>query len=453
MAAKRVTGHLKLLRRKSGSVWYLKTRVPGRRPEQTTERLGPAWTDGGRPPTGHYTRKMAQDALNDYLAAERRKIGDGAYTHPESEQVTFGEAAAEYVRYVEHVRKIDAATVKDYRGVIDGYLLNDRRLRDLGLEPFSDRPIKAITPDDIDRYKEALIAATRPVKRPGPDGSDQTATVPALSSRVIVRHLTVLHGIFKRAKRAYGLAANPASADLVERPKVVYTGEFDTLDRSELDLLANAAADLHRALAADPATENRAAASRWDSAIYKVAAFTGLRQGELLALRWKDVDFVAGLLHIRRNFTDRREKVPKGKKVRSVPMTPDVVDVLGRLKERELFTGDDDLVFCSTLGSHVDAWSLRRRFYRALDMAGLRRIRFHDLRHHFGTAAITVLDAYSVQSYMGHSHYSTTQRYLHHKPRREDAQRLHGAFAAQSVSPDVSRNGENGAQLSATERP
>jgi integrase len=46
----------------------------------------------------------------------------------------------------------------------------------------------------------------------------------------------------------------------------------------------------------------------------------------------------------------------------------------------------------------------------------------------FGSAAITRLDPYAVQSYMGHQHYSTTQRYLHHKPRREDAARLAEAF-------------------------
>jgi integrase len=78
--------------------------------------------------------------------------------------------------------------------------------------------------------------------------------------------------------------------------------------------------------------------------------------------------------------------------------------------------------------------ALRKRFYAALDAAELKRIRFHDLRHHFCSLAITVLDPYAVQSYAGHQHYSTTQRYLHHKPRRGDAQRLQ-----QAVSQSVSR--------------
>lgn len=130
--------------------------------------------------------------------------------------------------------------------------------------------------------------------------------------------------------------------------------------------------------------------------------------------------------------------IPKGKKIRSVPMMPAVIDVLAKLKEREHFTEDGDLVFCSEVGEHLNHFKLRKRFYAALEGAGLRRIRFHDLRHAFGTAAITKLDAYAVQSYIGHAHYSTTQRYLHHKPRREDAAALAEAFGGASVgTPDT----------------
>lgn len=164
--------------------------------------------------------------------------------------------------------------------MINGYLL----------EEFSEAPLEAITPDAIDAYKERLIAGGK------------------LSNRTIVRHLTVLHGVFKRAKRVWGLASNPASAELVERPKVAYTREFDTLDRDELERLATAAE------------------STQDAALYKIAAFTGLRQGELLALRWENVDFAGGLLHVRRNYTGGREKVPKGKRVRSVPLMPEAIE-------------------------------------------------------------------------------------------------------------------------------
>jgi integrase len=112
-------------------------------------------------------------------------------------------------------------------------------------------------------------------------------------------------------------------------------------------------------------------------------------------------------------------------------LLPAVADTLARLKERERFTEDDDLVFTRE-GEHLNSYALRRRYYATLNRAGLRRLRFHDLRHAFGSAAITKLDPYAVQSYMGHQHYSTTQRYLHHKPRREDAARLADAFGHQS---------------------
>lgn len=63
-----------------------------------------------------------------------------------------------------------------------------------------------------------------------------------------------------------------------------------------------------------------------------------------------------------------------------------------------------------------------------------------------------MLDPYAVQSYMGHQHYSTTQRYLHHKPKPQDALRLQAAADAQNVSPDVSRSETDPDELSATER-
>ena len=366
------TGNLRVRR----GAWYGQWWIGDRRVQR---KLGPVRQPGTRE---GLTRKQAEAELR------RRMQEGGAVSRPQAEVVTFAEAAAEYLRYVGDVRRIGSRTLADYRGVVDGYLL----------EEFGDRELDAITPDQIDAYKEGLISEGK------------------LSARTIVRHLTVLHGIFKRAKRAYGLHENPAGADVVERPKVVYTGEFDTFTPEEIEQLATHAANPQ------------------DAAIYKVAAFTGLRQGELLALRWSDVDFVDGLLHVRRNFTGGVEKIPKGKRVRSVPMMPAVIDTLARLKEREEFTADDDLVF-TRAGDHEDHYALRRRYYATLKCAGLRRLRFHALRHAFGSAAITKLDPYAVQSYMGHQHYSTTQRYLHHKPRREDAARLADAFGFENDNP------------------
>jgi integrase len=397
----RVTGHVFLVDRKSGPQWYAKYRVPPGK--QVQKRLGPAHLGRGRCPAGSYTERTARDALEAILTDARRGTLENA---ARASGVTFADAAAEYVRFVRDVRKIDPTTIKGYVGVIDGYLLDE----------FGDMPVDAITPDCIDDYKEKLLAGWR--RERGEDGTlAWVLREQPLSNRTIVRHLVVLNGIFKRAKRKRWVSDNPASAEMVERPPVVYTGEFDTYTRDEVELLAAHAKDAQ------------------DAAIIRTAAYTGLRQGELLALRWRDVDFVAGLLHVRRNYTDRRLKAPKGNKIGSVPMVADVADCLARLKDREHFTGDDDLVFVNAVGGFVDNWSLRKRYYQAIIKAGLRRVRFHDLRHAFGSMAIRKLDPHTVQTYMRHAHYSTTQRYLHHQPRPDHARLLSEAFAESSVSP------------------
>ena len=79
---------------------------------------------------------------------------------------------------------------------------------------------------------------------------------------------------------------------------------------------------------------------------------------------------------------------------------------------------------------------MRRRYYRANKAAGLRRIRFHDLRHHFATVSARVLSPSELQYYMGHAHYSTTQRDLHHRPRPEDAAKLAEAFRVPNRVPN-----------------
>jgi integrase len=91
----------------------------------------------------------------------------------------------------------------------------------------------------------------------------------------------------------------------------------------------------------------------------------------------------------------------------------------------------DDLVFPAADGDHLDDMAVRRAFYEALDGAGLQRVRFHDLRHTFGTvAASSGMTPVALQAYMGHASYQTTERYLHHSPAIEDAAKLTAAFGA-----------------------
>ena len=64
--------------------------------------------------------------------------------------------------------------------------------------------------------------------------------------------------------------------------------------------------------------------------------------------------------------------------------------------------------------------------------AGLRRLRFHDLRHTFGSLAITRADIVEVQAWMGHADIQTTMRYLHYRDRGQTAERLADAFRVQT---------------------
>ena len=81
------------------------------------------------------------------------------------------------------------------------------------------------------------------------------------------------------------------------------------------------------------------------------------------------------------------------------------------------------------VGEHLDPSTLRRRLpVPALKRAGLRVLRFHDLRHTFGTIAINRADIVQVQAWMGHADIKTTQRYLHYKARADEAELLSGAF-------------------------
>ncbi len=172
----------------------------------------------------------------------------------------------------------------------------------------------------------------------------------------------------------------------------------------------------------------RAAASEQDAAIYITAAFTGLRRGELLALRWRDVDFSGQAVRVRASFAEGALTTPKSGKVRSVPLAPPVAERLAKLGQRKRLTGDDDLVFIGQSGSYLDGRALRRRYDAALERASLRKLRFHDLRHTFGTRMIAKADIRRVQEWMGHADIETTMKYLHYAPRDADAALVAEAF-------------------------
>ena len=227
-------------------------------------------------------------------------------------------------------------------------------------------PIESITTEAVERWLASVHGAA--------------------SSRT--KALVLLHGILKRAKKVWGGASNPVAE--VEKPPVQRSGGIDVFSPEEVWALV------------------RAAASPQDAAIYLTAAFTGLRLGELLALRWRDVDFQGSTLRVRSSYAAGVLTTPKSGKVRAVPLAPDVASVLARLSSRDDWVGDDDLAFPGDTGGYLDGSALRRRYKAALAVAGLRSLRFHDLRHTFGTRMIGKAAIRRVQEWMGHADVQTT---------------------------------------------
>jgi integrase len=112
------------------------------------------------------------------------------------------------------------------------------------------------------------------------------------------------------------------------------------------------------------------------------------------------------------------------------------IDEIARLSQRGNFTSPNDYVFASRLGRRLDGSALRRRVERARDVAGLRPLRFHDLRHTYGSLLVGGgVDLASVKAAMGHSRLTTTERYLHARSATEMSERFTRALAPAQPSP------------------
>lgn len=152
-----------------------------------------------------------------------------------------------------------------------------------------------------------------------------------------------------------------------------------------------------------------------DRALYLNRSDDGLRQGELIALRWRDVDFNAGRVTVRQNYVLGEFGTPKSRRsTRSVPLADEVARDLAGLDRAAAGIAPDDLVFADPhTGGPLDKAAILRRFRRALKAAQREQShRFHDLRHTFGTRmAATGVPLRTLQEWMGHCDIETTQRY------------------------------------------
>jgi integrase len=162
--------------------------------------------------------------------------------------------------------------------------------------------------------------------------------------------------------------------------------------------------------------------------LYILAVTAGLREGELLGLRWEDLDLETGMLQIRRSLSEARSgrifEAPKSGKGRSVRLTQRALSALRKHRKRQLeermklpgLWQEHGLVFPSQVGTPIGGRNLNRSFKRYLERAGLpRSFRFHDLRH---TCAKLLLQQgvnhKFVQELLGHGDVSLTLNVYSH---------------------------------------
>ena len=263
---------------------------------------------------------------------------------------------------------------------------------------FKEKPLDRITDSDVTRLLARLNRLGRKPK-----------TIRNIAS--------TLHSVFELAIRRRWITFNPCK--LVDLPAVPQSTEVRFLSQEELIAVV----------------EQGVRGSSWElveRALYLMAAMTGLRQGELLGLRWIDLDMRALKVRVRQAYVRGEFKAPKSRRgVRGVPLADRLVDALQVLAEHSEFIDEDDLVFGHPLtGDPLDRSKVRKRFRKACTRAGVRTVRFHDLRHTFGTriAASGEVSLRTLQEWMGHRDARTTLIYADYQPSLHESEMVARAF-------------------------
>jgi integrase len=178
-------------------------------------------------------------------------------------------------------------------------------------------------------------------------------------------------------------------------PKVKVTdSSWDFLTREESDLLVSAARNAE------------------ERAILLFALHTGARAGEQIALEWGDVDWQSRKIVFRRSSTRGVVGPTKSGHDRKVPLTETLERALRSMRHLR-----SQQVFCNADGSPLTLWQLHDLLWGACRRSGLRRIRWHDMRHSFASQLMQAgVPIRHVQDWMGHSTIAMTMRYSHLAP-------------------------------------
>jgi len=330
-------------------------------------------------------------------------------------------------------------------GARTSYLQNCESMERVHLVPaLGDRRLETIKRADVEALATRMLATGRKPK-----------TVRNL--------LTYLYSVFEHAVERAWCDANPVRK--ATRPRRRRSGDANPdlqfLTLAELDAVLREIPDevVRRAPAAFRAGRPGPAPPPPPDVLGPVigplvlmAATTGLRQSELLGLRWRDVDWTAQRVRVRNAFV-RREHSGEGKSDlstrRSVPLTDRLVAALDQWSRRTAFADENQLVFAHPhTGNPLDRSKVTRYFQDACRGAGVRVVRFHDLRHTFGTQmAAAGVAIRTLQEWLGHAGIKTTQIYAHYAPSAHEV-----AFVNSVFGPNGAPGNNSGNKLSKTQR-
>ncbi len=335
------------------------------------------------------TKQEAEAKLAELL----NQYNKGEYIEPTT--LTTGEWLQRWIDvYVKNSRKKRLRTIETYESVVRRHLI----------PAFDKIPLQKLSAGHIQHYYNTSL----------------------LSSSTLQQHHNILHQALKvAAVNERHININPAEF-VVEKPVANKDLEMQVWDEIEVRKFLLAARE----------------AGVKEEAFYTLAIETGMRKGELCGLKWEDVDLVARRLAVKRTLIrtspDPILGPPKVGRSRAVAISPQMASLLKRHKvkqsELKLSMGDryqdNDFVFAKENGDPLQINNLgERSFDPLIEKAGVRRIRFHDLRHTCATLLLSQeVNPKIVQERLGHSDISMTlNRYSHVTPTMQDkAARLLG---------------------------
>jgi integrase len=417
-------------KRRLGSAWLAPTGSSEAKPNGKTYGQRGQWTQHrGRVPEG----VLDEGAAMVLAAVGQREWGEKkAFDADERVRATknFRRLAREWQAHMVKTGAHRASTANDtaYTLAEPGVAYKRRGGESRGtiMRVLGDIPAHRITPADIEKVFEEYEDAGR-------------------SNRTINKARELLRAIFNYGcdpRRGWGLTGNPAT--LTDRRRVHHAQGVRYFEIEQVEAIAHAAASGQwrgEALSTyqrNPLpVEQEREENEQLAELIRFAAYTGLRQGELVVLQWSDINFREHTVTVERAVSGNTIGPPKSGKLRVVPLGAPAFSALKRLRQRPNFTGPEDYVFATLFGSRPDGSALRRRYNRARDAAGAPVLTFHGLRHTAASLFIRKMDAVEVKAIMGHASIKTTERYLHARRASDLVSKVTDALTQESYSDEA----------------